>query len=83
MNSGYNKNVNILAKVPCKNLLNIYRKIFISVLAKKSQHWAKIDKPLNPIKKLANVALRTSGVEITLAILLQPIVISNKPLINA
>ena len=61
----------------------MYKPTFISVLAKKLQHWANIDKPLKPIKKLAKVALRTSGVDIIAAILLQPIVISNKPLMKA
>ena len=49
----------------------------------KLEHWANIDKPLNPIKKLAKVAFINCDTELTLAILLHPIVISNKPLIKA
>ena len=82
-NRGYNKNVNILDNKPCKNLLKIYDFVLISVLAIKLQHWANIDNPQNPIKKLDRDALKTSEADNTDDILSHPIVISNKPLINA
>ena len=73
----------MLAKEPCKNLLKIYIFVLISVLAIKLQHWASIDNPLKPIKKLEREALKTSGVDNTEDILSHPIVISNNPLMNA
>ena len=57
--------------------------VLISVFAIKLQHWARIDKPLKPIMKLHKLALTASERQETLVMLLQPIVISNKPLIKA
>ena len=75
--------MNIDANNPCKNLLNMYKLVLISVLAKKLQHCANIDSPLNPIKKLEKVTFIIIEEEATLEVLLQPIVISNNPLIKA
>ena len=57
--------------------------VLISVLAIKLQHWANMDKPLKPIIKLHRLALITSETPVIFVILLQPIVISNNPLIKA
>lgn len=57
--------------------------VLMSVLAIKLQHWANIDKPLKPIMKLHKLALIASGMYVILAMLLQPMVISNNPLIKA
>ena len=57
--------------------------VLISVLAIKLQHWANMDKPLKPIIKLHILALITSETPVIFVILLQPIVISNNPLIKA
>lgn len=70
------------ANNPCKNLEIIYVPVFISVWAKKLQHWANIERPLNAIMKLHNEARIISGILDTLDIWLHPIVISNKPLIK-
>lgn len=69
--------------MPCKNLENMYNFTFISVFAIKLEHCAKIDNPLNAIKKLQSEAKVLNEREFSLLKLLQPIVISNKPLIKA
>ena len=75
--------VKINANTPCKNLENIYVLILISVWAKKLEHWANIDKPLKAIIKLHKEILIISGMFVILETWLQPIVISNSPLIKA
>lgn len=55
----------------------------MSVFDRNVQHWARMDNPLNPIKKLAKDALKISGELVILDTLLHPIVISNRPLTNA
>ena len=53
------------------------------MFAKKLQHCASIEIPLNPIKKLASDTFITSLDEVILDNLLHPIVISKIPLIKA
>ena len=46
----------------------------MSVFDRNVQHWARMDNPLNPIKKLAKDALKISGELVILDTLLHPIV---------
>ena len=78
-----NTYVKIPAKSPCKNLANMYKLTFISVLAMKLEHWAKIDKPLKATKKLQSGTKRVKDILLIWLKLLHPIVISNNPLRKA